>query len=67
MALLKTLLMIVGILATLMGLLWIGQGTGVVRWPASSFMIDMSEWTVRGAGLAVVGLLLILLARRIRR
>ena len=67
MALLKTLLMIVGILATLMGLLWIGQGTGVVRWPASSFMIDMSEWTVKGAGLAVVGLLLILLARRIRR
>jgi len=67
MAILKTLLMIVGILATLMGLLWIGQGTGVVRWPASSFMIDMSEWTVKGAGLAVVGLLLILVARRIRR
>ena len=67
MAIVKTLLMIIGILATLMGLLWIGQGTGVVRWPASSFMIDMSEWTVRGAGLAVVGLLLILLARRIRR
>ena len=67
MAIVKTLLMIVGLLATLMGLLWIGQGTGVVRWPASSFMIDMSEWTVKGAGLAVVGLLLILLARRIRR
>ena len=67
MAIVKTLLMIVGLLATLMGLLWIGQGTGVVRWPASSFMIDMSEWTVRGAGLAVFGLLLILLARRIRR
>ena len=67
MAILKTLLTIIGVLATLMGLLWIGQGTGVVRWPASSFMIDMSEWTVRGAGLAVVGLLLILLARRIRR
>ena len=58
---------IIGVLATLMGLLWIGQGTGVVRWPASSFMIDMSEWTIKGAGLAVIGLLLILLARRIRR
>ena len=67
MAIVKTLLIIIGVLATLMGLLWIGQGTGVVRWPASSFMIDMSEWTVKGAGLAVVGLLLILLARRIRR
>jgi len=67
MAIVKTLLIIIGVLATLMGLLWIGQGTGVVRWPASSFMIDMSEWTIKGAGLAVVGLLLILLARRIRR
>ena len=67
MSIVKTLLTIIGVLATLMGLLWIGQGTGVVRWPASSFMIDMSEWTVKGAGLAVVGLLLILLARRIRR
>ena len=67
MAIVKTLLIIIGVLATLMGLLWIGQGTGVVRWPASSFMIDMSEWTVKGAGLAVIGLLMILLARRIRR
>ena len=67
MAVVKILLMILGVLATLMGLLWIGQGTGVVRWPASSFMIDMSEWTIKGAGLAVIGLLLILLARRIRR
>ena len=67
MAIVKTLLIIIGVLATLMGLLWIGQGTGVVRWPASSFMIDMSEWTIKGAGLAVIGLLLILLARRIRR
>lgn len=59
MKILKTLLVIVGILASLMGLLWIGQGTGLVRWPASSFMIDMSEWTVRGAILAVIGLLMI--------
>jgi hypothetical protein len=60
----KTLLIIVGILALLMGLLWIGQGTGVVHWPASSFMIDQRPWALRGAILAVVGLALILFARR---
>ncbi|MBB5686990.1 hypothetical protein [Sphingobium boeckii] len=66
MKILKTLLIIIGVLAALMGLLWIGQGTGWVRWPASSFMIDLSEWTVRGAILAVIGLAMILIARRIR-
>jgi hypothetical protein len=60
----KTALLILGILALLMGLLWIGQGTGVVHWPASSFMIDQRPWALRGAILAVVGLILILASRR---
>ncbi|MGI8932395.1 MAG: hypothetical protein ACR2FK_08470 [Sphingomicrobium sp.] len=60
----KTLLLIVGIVAVLMGLLWIGQGTGKVAWPASSFMIDQRPWILRGAILAGVGLALILLSRR---
>ena len=60
----KTALLILGILAVLMGLLWIGQGAGVVHWPASSFMIDQRPWVLRGAILAVVGLILILMSRR---
>jgi len=60
----KTALLILGLLALLMGLLWIGQGTGVVHWPASSFMIDQRPWALRGAILAVVGLVLILVSRR---
>ena len=60
----KTLLLIVGIAAVLMGLLWIGQGTGVIMWPASSFMLDQRPWATRGAILAVVGVVLIILARR---
>ena len=60
----KPVLLIVGIIALLMGLLWIGQGTGFVHWPASSFMIDQRPWALRGAILAAVGLVLILLARR---
>ena len=60
----KTLLLIVGIAAVLMGLLWIGQGTGVIMWPKSSFMLDQRPWVTRGAILAVVGVVLIILARR---
>jgi hypothetical protein len=60
----KTALLILGVAALLMGLLWIGQGTGVVHWPASSFMIDQRPWVLRGALLALVGLILIVWSRR---
>ena len=60
----KTILLILGIAAVLMGLLWIGQGTGYIMWPKSSFMLDQRPWATRGAILAVVGVVLIILARR---
>ncbi len=59
----KSALLILGLVAVLMGLLWIGQGTGLVHWPASSFMIDQHPWVTRGAILAVVGLILIAASR----
>jgi uncharacterized membrane protein len=62
----KTLLLIVGLLALAMGLLWIGQGTGLIHWPASSFMLDQRPWAIRGAALALVGIGLILFSRRRR-
>jgi hypothetical protein len=40
-----------------MGLLWIGQGSGRIYWPASSFMIDERPWVARGGVLALVGLI----------
>jgi hypothetical protein len=55
---------IIGLIALLMGLLWIGQGTGVIKWPASSFMIDVRPWAIRGAILAAVGVALLLWTRR---
>jgi len=64
---LRPILVVVGVLATLMGLLWIGQGLGYIHWPASSFMLDQRPWADRGVVLAVLGLALILAARRIRR
>ena len=52
-------LLVVGWLALAVGLLWIGQGTGVIQWPESSFMISQIQWAYYGAALAVVGLILI--------
>ena len=60
----KALLVIAGVLALLMGLLWIGQGLGIVRWPASSFMIDVRPWALRGVALALVGIAMIWIGRR---
>ena len=61
----RGVLILVGALATLMGLLWIGQGLGYVHWPASSFMISQKVWAGRGAVLVVIGLALVLLSRRL--
>ncbi|MEG3154238.1 hypothetical protein [Sphingomonas sp. RB1R13] len=60
----KTMLLIIGVFALLMGLLWVGQGLGIIHWPASSFMLDQRPWATRGAILAVVGLALIVFAKR---
>ncbi|MET0970629.1 MAG: hypothetical protein ABWY18_15625 [Tardiphaga sp.] len=53
-----------GILALLIGLLWIGQGAGLVNWPKTSFMIAQMQWAYYGAALAAVGIGLIGLALR---
>jgi hypothetical protein len=60
----RTALLILGILALLIGLLWIGQGTGIVAWPQSSFMISQIQWAWYGAALVVVGVVLIWRGRR---
>lgn len=55
----RTWLLIVGFLALAIGLLWIGQGTGTINWPQSSFMIDQIQWAGYGVALAALGLILI--------
>lgn len=60
----RRILTLLGVLAVLMGLVWIGQGSGYFPYPASSFMIDQSPWIAYGAGLAIVGIVLIAIARR---
>lgn len=63
----QRILTLLGALAMLMGLVWMGQGSGYFPYPASSFMIDQSPWIAYGAGLAVVGLVMIAIARRTAR
>ena len=60
----KTALLIVGILAILVGVIWIGQGTGYFPYPAESFMINEMPWAYRGAVLAIVGLIAAVVSRR---
>lgn len=55
---------ILGVLAALMGVLWVGQGLGFIHWPAQSFMIDQKPWAERGAILTAVGVILLWIALR---
>ena len=64
MGLVRLLMMTIAVLAVLMGLLWIGQGLGIIMWPSSSFMLADRQWAYNGAILAAVGLLVIVLLRR---
>ncbi len=57
-------ILVIGLLALAIGLLWIGQGTGVVAWPKTSFMINEIQWAGYGAALAAVGLILIWQSQR---
>jgi hypothetical protein len=58
---------IIGLFAALIGLVWIGQGTGIFPYPASSFMINQSPWILRGALLLIAGLAIVWAARRFLR
>jgi hypothetical protein len=58
------LLLLIGVLALAAGILFVGQGLGYIRWPAESFMIGQTNWVYYGGGIAIAGLLLIMVARR---
>ena len=60
----KMLLGVLGVLMVLMGGLWIGQGLNIIKWPETSFMIGVPQWSWNGMGLALVGIALIWWSRR---
>lgn len=61
----RRILLVAGVLAALLGLIWIGQGTGIFPYPASSFMIDQSRWAWRGLAVMAAGLAAVALSRRL--
>jgi uncharacterized membrane protein len=67
MKLARRALFIIGILLTLIGILWIGQGSGIFPYPAASFMINQTPWIANGVIALVVGLGMIWLGRRVLR
>lgn len=60
----RGLLLFTGLVGLAVGLLWIGQGTGLIAWPQESFMIRQTEWAWYGAVVAAVGLALVIWSRR---
>lgn len=55
----KITLRVLGVLAVVVGLLWVGQGLNLIP---GSFMTGDPKWFVIGAVLTLVGVLLIILA-----
>lgn len=60
----KIVLLLLGIAALLIGLHWIGQGTGLFVWPANPVMDNHIEWAYYGAAASIAGLALIWRSRR---
>lgn len=60
----KLILTVVGVIAILMGLLWMAQGSGIFPYPASSFMIDQSRWIAYGGVAILVGAFILWAGRR---
>ena len=61
----KTGLLVIGVLATVVGLIWMGQGAGYIRYPETSFMIDQSPWIWRGALVAMAGVIGVVVSRKL--
>lgn len=64
MVFIRILAMIAGILVVMAGIFIVLQGTGVLKWPAESFMVGERSWAIRGAVLAMVGGIVVWLGRR---
>ena len=55
---------VAGALLALVGLVWVGQGLGILR--GSSFMVDDIRWAIAGVVMVVAGATLVILGRATR-
>ncbi len=63
----RAILILLGSVLVLVGLLFVGQGSGWFPYPSRSFMVGASPWVARGAALAVSGVVLLFFGRRAGR
>lgn len=63
----RRIVLAIGLVISLLGLVWIGQGTGLFPYPASSFMINQTPWIWRGLLVLVIGLGTVWAAKRFLR
>jgi len=61
----KNVLMIGGAVAVMSGLIWAAQGAGYFPYPRESFMINESKWVAIGLVTAFVGLVAMIVSRRV--
>jgi len=50
-------------LLILIGVVWMGQGSGYFPYPEESFMINQTPWVYWGALAAIVGIVVIVVTR----
>lgn len=67
MKIVSLVLSVLAVLMVLLGLVWIGQGSGYFPYPATSFMINQTPWIYWGLLVAVAGVIVFLIARKLRR
>lgn len=67
MGVLRTLLQVFGAILVISGFFFALQGAGVIMWPAESFMLANSQWVTNGSIIALVGVGMFVLGRRLAR
>jgi hypothetical protein len=60
----RQLIFLAGLIVMLLGILWAGQGSGTIPYPATSPMLNNSQWIYYGALMIVLGLGAMWYARR---
>lgn len=63
----RIVLLLIGSLMVLLGLIWMGQGSGYFPYPAESFMVNQTPWIYWGLLLAAAGLMIIVMSRKRNR
>ena len=66
MAVVRILMVVVGLFAIAFGLLFTLQGLGIVHWPRRSFMLDDTSWAWRGGIMVIGGGLMAWYGRKLR-